>query len=90
MQALPDIVRAFLLHRNELEMKDFILGLFTPKELGEIARRLEIVRLLEQGKPQHEIAAKVSVGVATVTRGAKEIQKNHFKRWRAHTASKAS
>jgi Trp operon repressor len=35
--------------------------------------------MLKSGIPQHEIAEKLGVGVATVTRGSKEIQKGNFK-----------
>ena len=61
------------------EMRDFLLGILTPKELEEIPTRLSIVKMLKKGIPQHEIAEKLKVGIATVTRGSKEIQKGRFK-----------
>ena len=51
---------------------------FTPKELIEIPNRLLIVKMLKKGAPQQEIAKRIQVGVATVTRGAREIQKGRF------------
>ena len=60
-------------------MRNFLEGLFTPQELEEIPMRVQIVKLLKKGMPQHEIAEKLGVGVATVTRGSKEIAKGHFK-----------
>ena len=61
------------------EMADFLHGILTEQELEEIPQRLMIVKMLKQGIPHHEIAKKLHVGVATVTRGSKEIQKGRFK-----------
>lgn len=60
-------------------MEDFLQGLLTEKEFEELSTRLEIIKLLKQGMPQHKIAEKLGVGVATVTRGSKELQKGKFK-----------
>ena len=60
-------------------MKDFLLGIFTPKELEEIPARLQIVKMLKKGIAQHKVAEKLGVGIATVTRGSKELQKGRFK-----------
>jgi len=59
-------------------MVNFLYGILTPQELEEIPVRLQIVKLLKKGTPQHEIAQKLGVGVATVTRGSKEIAKGRF------------
>lgn len=61
------------------KMDDFLKGILTPKELMELPMRLKIVTLLKRGMPQSEIAQKLGVGVATVTRGSKELQKGRFK-----------
>lgn len=61
------------------EVVKFLDGILTPKELEEIAVRLQIVKLLKKGVPQREIAEKLEVGIATVTRGSKEIQRGNFK-----------
>lgn len=60
-------------------MADFLYGILTPQELDEIPTRLQIVKLLKKGVPQHEIAKLLKIGVATVTRGSKEIVKGRFK-----------
>ncbi len=75
---LSQLSQQLLQIKTEAQMQDFLSGLFTPAELMEIPTRLEIVRLLKQGVAQHEIARQLGVGVATVTRGAKEIQKGRF------------
>lgn len=61
------------------EMHDFLKGILTPQELEEIPHRLEIIKMLKSGVPQSEIAKKLGVGIATVTRGSKEIKKGRFK-----------
>jgi len=76
---INDLVNAFLEARNRDEVLDFLMGLLTPKELDEIARRLEIVKMLKAGFSQREIVDKLNVGISTVTRGSKELKLNRFK-----------
>jgi Trp operon repressor len=54
-------------------LNEFLDDLLTSGEYEEIARRWQIVKMLESGTAQREIAEKLGVGVATVTRGAKEL-----------------
>lgn len=63
---------------SKKDVRDFLDGILTPKEREEIPVRLQIVKMLKKGVPQHEIASKLGVGVATVTRGSKEIAKGNF------------
>jgi TrpR family trp operon transcriptional repressor len=60
-------------------LEDLLVGITTDKERGEIAQRLEIVKRLIAGEPQHKIAAALGVGIATVTRGSKELGQGSFK-----------
>jgi len=76
------LVNAIMLLKTKDDVKDFLQGILSPKELDEIPIRLEIVKLLKKGIPQHKIASKLGVGVATVTRGSKEIAKGNFHTWR--------
>ncbi len=54
-------------------LHDFLVDILTTGEYEEIARRWQIIKMLEAGTPQREIAETLGVGVATVTRGAKEL-----------------
>jgi len=56
----------------------FLKGFLTEKELAELCMRIAIIRLLKSGKPQLEIAKTLGVGIATVTRGSKELQRGYF------------
>lgn len=76
---LDELIETFLQMDTEEKMRNFLEGILTPKELVEIPHRLEIVSKLKQGMPQHKIAEEMGIGVATVTRGSKELQRGKFK-----------
>jgi TrpR family trp operon transcriptional repressor len=78
VKPLDFLVDTLLSVKTKKEMQEFLKGIFTPQELEEIPTRLQIVLKLKQGIPQHQIAKELNVGVATVTRGSKEIQKGRF------------
>ena len=75
---IDDLVDAFLQVKNKADMLDLLKGLLTVGELTEISRRLEVVKLLKGGVSQREITEKLKVGIATVTRGSKEIKQGRF------------
>ena len=75
---MKNLIKTLLKVKNEAEMKNLILGLFTPSEIKEFEQRIEIVKMLKKGVGQHDIAAKLNVGVATVSRGSKEIKMGRF------------
>lgn len=64
---------------NTQEAKDIqhlLNALLTDKEQHEIANRIKIFALLQQGLPQRAISEQLGVGIATVSRGAKAYQYN--------------
>ena len=65
--------------KSNEELGDFLYGLTTEKERKELVGRVEIVKRLLAGEAQHKIASDMGVGVATVTRGSKEITNGRFK-----------
>lgn len=73
-----DLVETLSDLKDEKQMRAFLQGILTPQELIEITQRLAIVKMLKAGISQHKIAKKLGVGVATVTRGSKELQKGSF------------
>ncbi len=60
-------------------LEDVLIGATTPKERDELARRIEIIKKLINKEPQHKIACDLGVGIATVTRGSKELTEGRFK-----------
>lgn len=73
-----ELITELLKVKDKKVMKNFLLGLLTEQELDEIPTRIQIVKMLKKGVPQHEIAKKLGIGVATVTRGSSEIKKGRF------------
>lgn len=74
-----ELISELLKHDSKEKVSNFLEGILTPKELMEIPARLQIIKQLKKGVPQHKIAEEMGLGVATVTRGSKEIQKGNFK-----------
>jgi TrpR family trp operon transcriptional repressor len=68
MNKVGELVEAFLKNKSDSEMLDFLKGILSPKEIDELSTRLQIVKLLKKGLPHQEIARRLEVGVATVTR----------------------
>ena len=80
-----ELLDVFLQVTDKKEMESLLRGLLTQKELEELPKRLEILKQLKKGTAQHEIAQKVGVGVATVTRGSHELQRGNIQKtswWR--------
>jgi len=78
---MNDLINILFSINSKSEMQNFLLGLFTLKEIKELSKRLKIIRMLKKGNTQKYIAQKLQVGIATVTRGSKEIQKGKFKNY---------
>ncbi|MCL4364243.1 trp operon repressor [Patescibacteria group bacterium] len=79
MDKVGELVKAFLKQKSPREMLEFLKGILTPKELAELESRLQIVKLIKSGLPHQEIARRLKVGVATVTRGSREIKLGRFR-----------
>jgi TrpR family trp operon transcriptional repressor len=60
-------------------LEDFLVAVTTPAERKALLQRVEIVKKLVSGIPQLQIANELGVGVATVTRGSKELAEGRFK-----------
>lgn len=65
--------------RTKSELEDFFVGILTPAEIETIATRMEIVRMLKKNIPQQKIAQTLKVGIATVTRGSRELKQGRFR-----------
>ena len=77
---LHDQLVTYLMSANNADaLSEMLEALLTPSELHSISTRLEIARLLKAGVPQREIAKQLSVGIATVTRGSRELKNGRFR-----------
>lgn len=79
MRVVDSLADVFLEADSKMKMENLLKGLLTPSEIQELATRIKIIRLLKKGVGQHDIAKKLNIGVATVTRGSKEIKQGNFK-----------
>ncbi len=75
---LNELIDTISMMKDKDELRDFLFGILSSKEIDEIPNRLQIIKMLKRGVPHQKIAKRLKVGVATVTRGSKEIQKGRF------------
>ena len=73
-QLIQALVKHFLAAKDAGSMQHLLEGILTPAELHAIGQRLQIAQLLKAGVSQREIAKRLGVGIATVTRGSREIK----------------
>ncbi|MBU1019037.1 MAG: Trp family transcriptional regulator [Patescibacteria group bacterium] len=59
---------------NKTLAKAFLKNLLTPAELEEAVKRLQIVKLLNKGVPQREVAKKLHVSIGKISRGSRELK----------------
>lgn len=69
----------FVKLKSSEEVIIFLEALLTPKELKEIPKRLQIIKLLKSGMPHRDVSEKLKVGIATVSRGSRELARGNFK-----------
>jgi len=59
---------------NAKGVEALLAALLTPSEQEELARRWQIVKRLMNGLSQREVRDELSVSIATVTRGSRELR----------------
>ena len=72
---LAQLVNHLLAQESPKAMEKALNDLLSSSELTDVANRLQIFAMLEQGIPQRQIADKLGVGIATVTRGSNALKK---------------
>ena len=65
---MDQLISAFLSIDNKNLMFAFLRDLLTQPEMDELANRLEVARLLNDGISQREVSGITGVSIATVTR----------------------
>jgi TrpR family transcriptional regulator, trp operon repressor len=58
-------------------IEEFLRQLLTPSEIEEVEKRWTLVKLLHKGKSQREIAALLHISLCKITRGSRELKKEH-------------
>lgn len=79
MSDFRDFIELVYTTRDKQLFEDLLIGVTTTQEREAIVQRIEIVKRLVKGDPQAKIAKDLGVGVATVTRGSKELSQGRFK-----------
>ena len=69
-----ELVKVLASIKDEATMNEFLADLLTGAEIEELPKRLQIIKQLDKGVSQREVAKNLGVGIATVTRGAKELK----------------
>jgi len=73
---LERLVNHLLAQNSSEAMEKTLRDLLTVGELADVANRLQIIEMLQQGVPQRQIADKLGVGIATVTRGSHHLKRS--------------
>lgn len=67
------LVRAFSLLQGESDIKAFLTDLLTPREICDLAQRLEVARCLDEGASYVEVQAQTGASSTTVSRVSKAL-----------------
>jgi len=72
---IKEICHLILKSDDEAFVYDFFNCLFTKPELKDIANRWLLVKEIDEGTTQREIANKFSMSLCKITRGSRELNK---------------
>ncbi len=67
------LVHALLLLEGEEDVKAFLTDICTPREICDLAQRLQVARLLDEGEPYVEVQAQTGASSTTVSRVSKAL-----------------
>jgi len=56
-------------------IRGFLQSLLTPREISDLAGRWELVKLIDAGWTQRDIAAHLGMSLCKITRGARELRR---------------
>ena len=76
----PDVrqlVHAFSLLEGAHDIEAFLADLCTPREICDLAQRLQVARLLDEGEPYVEVQALTGASSTTVSRVSKALNGAH-------------
>jgi len=76
-QPLKELATALSICDDRELIEEFLDSLFTPAEVKEMGKRWALVRLLDHGMSQRNIAKELGLSLCKITRGSKELQKEN-------------
>ena len=59
---------------DKKDLRQFVLEILTESELADLSKRWRIIKMLNSGYTQREIAKELNVSLCKVTRGAKILK----------------
>ena len=74
MKNIQEISKLIKNLHSEAEIEKFFKELLTKSEIETLSKRWRILKLLEQGKTQRDIAKELQVSLCKVTRGSKILR----------------
>lgn len=69
------LFEAILSLKTKEELQDFFSDACTPKEIGAIAQRFAVAKMLNEGKVYNEIIEITGASTATISRVSRSINK---------------
>jgi TrpR family transcriptional regulator, trp operon repressor len=75
MDKLQEIVRRLAKINDPGLLERFFREILTPKEVRDLSSRWELVKLLEKGVSQREIARRLHLSLCKITRGSRQLKK---------------
>ena len=74
--ALKELCNLLSKNNDSSFIYEFFGCLFTPAELNDFAKRWLLVREIDKGTTQREIARKFHISLCKITRGSRELKKD--------------
>jgi len=74
-EGLGEVCKLLAITEDEKLIQQFFCCLFTPSELQDMAKRWLLVKEIDKGTTQREIARMFSMSLCKITRGSKELKK---------------
>lgn len=72
---LEEVCKLLAITGDEKLIQQFFDCLFTPSELQDMAKRWLLVKEIDKGTTQREIARMFGMSLCKITRGSKELKK---------------
>ncbi len=76
-ESLWEICELLATMNNSQDVFDFFECLFTKPELKDFSKRWALVKELDSGTTQREIAKKFGISLCNITRGSRELRKEN-------------
>lgn len=69
-----ELITVFSAKKSPKEWDSLLRDMLTSRELESLKERWQIIRLLDAGVPQRDIAKRLGVSISKITRGSKLLQ----------------